>query len=332
MALRTSLCDLLGIDVPIIQAPIGGASVPALAAAVSNAGGLGMLSVTWRDPSDLRTLLQETQERTPRTFGVNQVLTFDAAERLEICLDEGVKVISFFWGDPAPYVEQVHGAGALVMQTVGSAAEARQAVDAGVDVVVAQGWEAGGHVLGQVSTMALVPAVVDAAGSVPVVAAGGIADGRGIAAALMLGASGVWLGTRFLASEEANAHPIVKERVVQRVETDTAFGEIFNVGWENAPHRILRNSTVERWEAAGSPATNRPGAGETVATNADDSPVVRYSDSMPRAGMTGDLEALAYYAGQSTGLIHSIEPAGQIVTRLAAEAEAALRGGARVAG
>jgi len=332
MTLRTSLCDLLGIDVPIIQAPIGGASVPALAAAVSNAGGLGMLSVTWREPTELRTLLHETQERTPRTFGVNQVLTFDAAERLEICLDEGVKVISFFWGDPAPYVEQVHRAGAVVMQTVGSAAEARQAVEAGVDVIVAQGWEAGGHVLGQVSTMALVPAVVDVAGSVPVVAAGGIADGRGIAAALMLGASGVWLGTRFLASEEANAHPIVKERVVQRAETDTAFGEIFNVGWENAPHRILRNSTVELWEAAGSPATNRPGAGDTVATNADGSPVVRYSDSMPRAGMTGDLEALAYYAGQSTGLIHSIEPAGRIVERLAAEAEEALRGGAKVAG
>jgi nitronate monooxygenase len=332
MALRTNLCDLLGIDVPIIQAPIGGASVPGLAAAVSNAGGLGMLSVTWRQPAELREMLHATQQLTQRPFGVNLVLTWDPSERLGICLAEGVKVISFFWGDPAPYVEQIHRAGALAMHTVGSAAEARQAVDAGVDVVVAQGWEAGGHVWGQVSTMALVPAVVDAAGSAPVVAAGGIADGRGFAAALMLGASGVWLGTRFLASEEAQVHPMVKEMVVSRVETDTAYGEIFNVGWDNAPHRTLRNSTVERWEAAGSPTTDRPGAGEPVATTAEGTPVVRYSDTMPRPGMTGDLEALAFYAGQSTGLVHSIEPAAQIVARLATEAEDALRGGAKMAG
>lgn len=331
MALRTRLCDLLDIEVPIIQAPIGGASVPALAAAVSNAGGLGMLSVTWRRPDELRQMLRETQRLTTRPVGVNLVLSWDQADqskRIEICLAEGIKIFSFFWGDPTPYLDRLRRAGALVMQTVGSAAEARQAVADGVDIVVAQGWEAGGHIWGQVSSLVLIPAAVDAAGSVPVVAAGGIADGRGLAAALTLGASGVWLGTRFLASEEAQVHPMVKEQVLSHVETDTAYGEIFNVGWDNAPHRVLRNSTVERWEAAGGPTIDRPGAGETVATTADGTPVVRYSDTMPRAGMTGDLEALAFYAGQSVGLIHGIEPAAMIVTRLVTEAEQVLKAGA----
>ncbi|HEX3722708.1 MAG TPA: nitronate monooxygenase [Nitrolancea sp.] len=330
MALRTKLCDLLGIEVPIIQAPIGSGSGAQLAAAVSNAGGLGMLSVTWRSIDELHALLDETQKLTQRPFGINLVLNWNPAERLEICLAEGVKIVSFFWGDPTPYVDRVHRSGALVMQTVGSAEDARTAVAAGVDVVVAQGWEAGGHVWGQVGSMVLIPAVVDAVGDVPVVAAGGIADGRGIAAALTLGASGVWLGTRFLASQEAMVHPLHKEMVVAHAETDTVYGEPFNIGWDNAPHRALRNSTVKRWEAAGSPMTNRPGADETVAAYANGTPIVRYGDIMPDPAMTGDLEALAFYAGQSTGLIHSIEPAAQIVAALVAEAEAVLSGGARM--
>jgi nitronate monooxygenase len=274
--------------------------------------------------------VHETQRLTQRPFSVNLVLQWDPSERLALCLAEGVKVVSFFWGDPKPYVEQIHRAGALVMQTVGSAEDARQAVAAGVDVVVAQGWEAGGHVWGQVGSMVLIPAVVDVVGAVPVVAAGGIGDGRGIAAALTLGASGVWLGTRFLASEEATVHPIHKEMVVEHAETETIYGEIFNIGWDNAPHRALRNSTIERWEAAGSPSANRPGAGEPIAAYANGTPVVRYSNIMPGPTMTGDLEALACYAGQSTGLIHSIEPAAQIVATLVAEAEAALALGAKL--
>ena len=251
--------------------------------------------------------------------------------RLEICLNEGVKVVTFFWGDPAPYVERVHRAGALVTHTVGSAEEARRVVDAGVDIVIAQGWEAGGHVWGQVGTMALVPAVVDAVDPVPVVAAGGIGDGRGLAAVLMLGGSGVWLGTRFLASVEAEVHQVQKEMVLRLSEQDTVYGQAFNIGWENAPHRTLRNSTVRAWEAAGSPKENRPGEGEVIAANADGTPVVRYSDIMPGTDMTGDLEALACYGGQSTGLIHSIEPAATIIRTMVDEATEALARGVRMA-
>jgi nitronate monooxygenase len=193
VTLRTTLCDLLRIEVPIIQAPISGAATPALVAAVSNAGGLGMFAMANRDPDGIRRIIHETQQLTDRPFGANFLLRpqEETHARLDACLDAGVPAVSFFWGDPAPYIARVHAAGALVIYTVASGLDARRAVDAGVDIVVAQGWEAGGHVRGQVAALPLVPRVVDAVTPTPVVAAGGIADGRGMAAALTLGAAGV---------------------------------------------------------------------------------------------------------------------------------------------
>jgi len=206
MSRETSFTDALGLDVPIVQAPIGSATCPALAAAVADAGALGMLAVTWRDEAATREAVAETRRRTDGVFGVNVVLDPAAKDvptetHVEACLDAGVDVFSFSFGDAAPYVDQVHDHGGVVLQSVGSAETAKRAVDAGVDVVVAQGWEAGGHVQGDVATLPLVPRVVDAVPETPVVAAGGIADGRGIAATLALGADGAWLGTRFLATE-----------------------------------------------------------------------------------------------------------------------------------
>jgi nitronate monooxygenase len=313
----TALTRILGIDVPIVQAPIANLTCPELVAGVSNAGALGMLSVTWREPEEIRSLLRRIRELTDRPFGVNLVLAWNMRKRLEVCLEEGVPVVSFFWGDPAPYLGHVHEAGAVAMLTVGSAEHARIAVDQGVDILVAQGWEAGGHVIGSVATLPLVPSVVDAAGGTPVVAAGGIADGRGLAAVLALGAAGAWIGTRFVASEEALAHPEHQERVVRAKETDTVYTTLFNVGWEDAPHRVLRNSTVAAWEDAGSPATDRPGEGETVARLPDGTEAVRYSDYEPAVGMTGEVEALAHYAGQSAGLVRQVQPAGVIVREIA---------------
>ena len=191
-------------------------------------------------------------------------------------LAAGVEIVSLPWGDPSPYVERVHAAGALLIGVAGTAVEAGRLANAGVDVVCAQGWEAGGHVWSEVSTLALVPAVVDAVAPVPVLAAGGIVDGRGIAAALALGAQGVWLGTRFLLAEEAAVHPDYREHLLRARAEDAVYArDLFDVGWEDAPHRALRNSTRERWEAAGSPAPGeRPGEGETVATRADGAPIV----------------------------------------------------------
>lgn len=218
---QTSLSRLLNIDLPIIQAPIGRAACPPLAAAVSNAGGLGMLALTWLDPDGVRNAIRETQSLTDHPFGVNLILEWSQEERIKVCLEERVLVISFFWGDPSPYIKQAHKSGALVTYTIGSASEARRAVDAGVDIIVAQGWEAGGHVWGEVATLPLVPRVVDAASPTPVIAAGDIADGRGIAAALALGAAEVWIGTRFLLSDEAMAHPVYKEKIMRASEADT---------------------------------------------------------------------------------------------------------------
>src|ERR1700757_4284799 len=223
--MQTRFCERVGVELPIIQAPMGGAAGPALAAAVSNAGGLGML-VPWRaDLDTVRRQIREIRALTARPFGVNLNLEFPQQERLEVCLEERVPVISFFWRDPGALVQRAKAAGATVLHTVASAEDARRAVDAGVDIVVAQGWEAGGHVRGTVASLPLVPAVVDAVGDRPVVAAGGIADGRGMAAALALGAAGVWIGTRFLASEEVSIHPEYQRRILAASENDTGYYE-----------------------------------------------------------------------------------------------------------
>ena len=323
--METAFTRLLGIEHPIVQAPIGGMAVPRLAAAVSNAGGLGMIALTWSSPDEISEAIAETRALTDRPFGVNLILDFPQAERVEQALAEGVQFISFFWGDPTAHLAAIHGAGAIAALTVGSAEEARRGVAAGVDVVVAQGWEAGGHVRGQVATLALVPAVVDAVAPTPVVAAGGIADGRGLAAVLALGASAGWLGTRFVMSDEAPALPEYRERLASATETDTVYSSVFDGGWPNAPHRTLRNSTTDAWEAAGRPSPGgRPGEGDVVGRWGDGEEIRRYDSTSPREGVTGNVEALPMWAGQGVGVLSDVRAAGEIVRSIAAEAEETL--------
>jgi nitronate monooxygenase len=330
VSLHTPLSDRLGIDIPLVQAPIGRASCPELAAAVSSAGALGMLGVSFLEEAALRKTLGETQRLTDRPFGVNLILQWDQRDRLAVCLEEGVRLISYFWGDLAPgspYVEEAHAAGALVMLTVGAADEAQGAVDAGVDVIVAQGLEAGGHVWGAVGTIALVPAVVDAVAPTPVIAAGGLGDGRGLAAVLALGAQAAWMGTRFVVADEALSHPDYRDRVVAARESDTAWSTgVFDEGW-SAAVRTLDNTTLQRWREAGSAATGaRPGETDMVARRADGTPIVRYDFAPPVVGMSGDLEAMANYAGQSAGVIRKRQPAAEIVREVSDEAERILLG------
>jgi NAD(P)H-dependent flavin oxidoreductase YrpB (nitropropane dioxygenase family) len=327
--MKTALCERLGIELPIVQAPMGGGAVgPALASAVSNAGGLGMLGLWRADLDTVRRQIRETRALTSRPFGVNLNLAFPQEERLATCLDEGVPVISFFWRNPSALIRRAKAAGAIVLHTVGSAADARQAMNCGVDIVVAQGWEAGGHVRGTVATMPLVPAVVDAVSPAPVIAAGGIADGRGLAAALALGAAGAWIGTRFLVSHEAAVHSRYCERLLRANENDTVFLEnLFDVTWPNAPHRTLRNGTVEAWEVAGRPSTGRrPGEGEVIAKSPSSGPIVRYQACMPGTDTEGDIDALPLWAGQSVGLVSKRQSAGDIVREIADEARLILRG------
>ncbi|UPV75781.1 nitronate monooxygenase [Halorussus limi] len=327
--LETPFTDRFDLDVPIVQAPVGSATCPELAASVADAGGLGMLAVTWRSPDRTRELLRETRRRTDGQFGVNIVADDDAKDvptedHLAVCFDEGVEVVSFSFGDADAHVGRVHDEGGVVLQSVGSAGEARTAAESGVDAVVAQGWEAGGHVQSEVATMPLVPRVADAV-DVPVVAAGGIADGRGVAAALTLGADAAWLGTRFLATEEARVHDLYRERVLEADETDTYFGTLFDEGWPGVPHRVLRNSTVERWRDEGEPPRGqRPGEGVAVAETPDGEPVERYEDALAVPGTTGEVEAIPLYAGQSAGLAASAPSAETLTERLADETREAL--------
>jgi NAD(P)H-dependent flavin oxidoreductase YrpB (nitropropane dioxygenase family) len=314
------------LTAPVVQAPIGAAATPRLAAAVSNAGGLGMLALSWTPLDAVRERIRATRALTERPFGVNVVLQWDQRERLRISAEESVAVVSTFWGDPAPYVDAIHASGALHVHTVGSAAEARRAVAAGVDVIVAQGWEAGGRVRGEVATLVLVPAVVDAVGPVPVLAAGGVADARGIAAVRALGADAAWVGTRFLLAEEASVHDTWRHLVRAAGETDTVYSTLFDRGWPDAPHRTLRNSTFAAWDRAGRPAApERPGEGDVVAHGPDGSPLYRYGADTAVHGATGDVEALALYAGQSAGIVGQVLPAATIVEQLAADPAATLR-------
>jgi NAD(P)H-dependent flavin oxidoreductase YrpB (nitropropane dioxygenase family) len=290
--------------------------ITGLAAAVSSAGALGMVTLTWSD--DVGAVVRKTAALTTRPFGGNLVLTEDRHRRLDQALDAGLRIVSFFYGDPSGYVKQAHDAGAIVMHTVGSAEEARRAVASGVDVIVAQGWEAGGHVRSKVATLPLVPAVVDAVAPVPVIAAGGIGDARGVAAVLALGAQAAWLGTRFLLAEEMPIHEDYRRRLIAAAETDPQwYPNLYDVGWPDSPHRALRNSTARAWDDAGRPPdSQRPGAGEVIAHFASGEAIVRYEPAPPMSGTTGDIEALSMWAGQSVAFAKKPQTAAEIVAEL----------------
>ena len=340
-SLHTPLCDLLGIEYPILSAGIGSAAGPDLVSAVSNAGGLGVLGVSGMEPEQIRRLIGRTRELTEQPFGVNLIIGEDGSDLAEedqqllrdevaAAADERVAAIVLFWGNPAPYVEVAHRSGANVLIQVGSVEEAKAAARAGVDAVIAQGVEAGGHVKGTTPIWDFVPPALQAIDPVPVLASGGIGDGAGLARALRLGAQGVSLGTRFVASDEAWLHPAYKQRIVEATAEDTVLNELYDLWWPGAPHRTLRNKTLEEWEAAGCPpAGQRPGEGTSIGKlgistgEMIDSP--RYAGAgTPKPDFEVDLEYAPLWAGESVDVVNDILPAGEIVRRLARQAERAL--------
>ena len=328
--LHTRLCDLLSIEVPIIVAPMGpNITGVELAAAVSNAGGMGIISFGANPPPLLRQQIRRLRELTDRPFGVNFILEFPVKDHIAMCIEEKVPVLSFFWGDPSPYVEQAHGAGLKVFDQVGTVEAARSSARAGVDVIIAQGMEAGGHIKGTVATSVIVPRVVDAVAPTPVVAAGGIADARGVVAALALGAEGVVVGTRFLATTESNAHPIYKTKVLEASEEDTVRTTLFGYGWPNAPHRTLRTRFVEQWlmeEARGSEQrADEPVIGETV-LGGQRIPLLRFMGFPPSTDATGEIESMGLLAGQCAGLVDEIKPAAEVVRELVEGAQRIIEG------
>lgn len=340
--LRTPLCGILGIDVPILCAGMGSVAGPDLVAAVSEAGGFGVLGVSGASPDGVQARIGSTRALTARPIGVNVIideLGWATSEedrqlvRSEIlsAIEAQVAAVVLFWGDPAPYVGLARDGGVRLLMQVGSLAEAEAAAAAGVDAVVAQGVEAGGHVRGTTSIWELLPAVVAAVSPLPVLASGGIGDGEGVARAIGLGAQGVSLGTRFVASNESQAHPEYKRRLVESRATDTVYTEdLYDISWPCAPTRTLRNRTYDEWHAAGRPPPGeRPGEGTIVGTlrmpSGETYDVPRYAGAgSPLVGFEGDFDYPAMWAGESVEVINDVMPAREIVRKLVEDATAAL--------
>jgi enoyl-[acyl-carrier protein] reductase II len=314
--LRTPLCDLVGIEAPVIQAGMSIFTAPELVVAVSNAGGLGSLGA-WQRPADqLDRDLASIREQTDRPFAVNHVVPDLDDAGFALTLKAGPAVISFALDDAGTLVDRVHDAGSLAMQQVTTVAQASEAAERGVDVIVAQGGEAGGYG-GSVAALPLVPQVVDAVRPVPVVAAGGIADGRGLAAALALGAAGVNIGSRFLASQEAPIPPGWKQAIVDAASEDFVQVDFLNdvrpvpgaVGYGTRV-RAFRSAFVDKWEERRDDVRHSP---EDV--------VAEIGAAMGE----GRMHELVAVAGQSSGLVQGLAPAAEIVRTIVDEAERALR-------
>jgi NAD(P)H-dependent flavin oxidoreductase YrpB (nitropropane dioxygenase family) len=309
--------EVLGTAVGVMQAPAGGATGPELYRAVASAGGLATIPASWMPVEQLRQTIADLRGGGHATFAVNLVLDFDQAERAAVCAAERVPVVTFSWGDPAPFVPALHTAGCRVFAQVGTRAAGEAAAAAGVDALIAQGSEAGGHVESTTALAVLVAALVRAT-PLPVIAAGGIADVATARAARAAGAAAVAAGTRFVASAESTAFPAYKELLVAAGAQDTVLTGVFDVGWPDAAHRVLRNSTYRAWEAAGSPPPGaRPGERDVLGTYLGN-PIARYATESPGPGVETDQpEALCLYAGQGVELIDAVLPAAEIVELLA---------------
>lgn len=314
--MRTRLTDLLGVEHPVMLAGMGGVSYSALVAAVSNAGGYGCLGASTMSSSQLAGEIAATKALTSKPFGVDLLTAFPdtLTPNVELLIEGGASTFVAGLGVPRHVIDLCHRNGVLVISMCGKVEHARRALDAGCDVVVAQGTEAGGHT-GTVATFPLVPLIVDAVdGAIPVVAAGGVFDGRGLAAALALGADGVWIGTRFIATPEARALPGFRERILEAREDDT----IISRAYSGKTMRVIKNDTTERYELD-----------PTLLKKFPDQLAVSIGDGTFHLG--GDETTLGvdprregYPAGQSVGAIEKLVPAGELVVRIVEQAESIL--------
>lgn len=315
--LTTRLCTLLGIDFPIINAPMTGTATSELAAAVSKTGAFGMIGAVLNpDPSWLKEQIQAVREKTDNPFGVGFISSASGIEKsIEAALDAKVAAISHSFTDPTPFIEHAKGTGVKVFTQVQTMADAKKAVAAGADVIVAQGSEAGGHT-SHLGTLSFVRAVVKIAGDIPVVAAGGIADGPGLAGALMLGAEGAWIGTRFVASLEWAGAEWAKGQVILADADDTILTKVYDLVTD-APFpvdtvgdRVIRNTFTDSWHGREAEMMTRQSElREDIAT----------------AAAAGDATTAPVRAGAASGLIRSIEPASYILREIVSEAEDILK-------
>lgn len=332
--IETSLTRAFGLSAPIVQAGMAFAGMtPELAIAVSEAGGLGSVAIGPMPVPVMEGLISGIRAGTDRPFHVNFITIYTEDSHIDaLCAAEvPVAAASFHWGHPKPeWITRLHGAGIRVIEQVGTVEAAKLAAEDGVDFIVAQSTEAGGHNLGSLPAFVLLPQVVDAVPDTPVLASGGVSDGRGLAAALCLGAAGVWVGSRFVASAESSAHPEYKARICAADGTDTVLSSLFGRHHMHFnPMRVLRNGVVAEYQ----------GREDEVPLDNSAAPVVgrmplagmetelrRFGNLVPMQGASGDFEEMPLLAGQGLGLVDSVAPAGRILADMAAGAEAILAG------
>jgi enoyl-[acyl-carrier protein] reductase II len=313
MAFRTPLCDMLAIEVPVFLAGMGGVAFAPLCAAVSEAGGFGTLGMAAASPDAIRDEMRAVRELTSAPFGVDLLTALPQTleQSAQVIIDEGAKVFIAGLGVPGPVIEKFHAAGVNVFSMCGTVRHAVAAVEAGCDAVVAQGGEAGGHT-GRVAGLALIPQIVDAV-DVPVLAAGSIVDGRGVAAALTLGAQGVWIGTRFIATPEARAGAEYKDAIVRAGSSDTLITRCYS----GKPMRVLKNTYAESWRTREDEIALFP---QQAAFSLEAGVMNFMLDSYTEMDATRSCMP----AGQGCGGINEILPAAEVVRRLVGDAQAAL--------
>ncbi|XP_039036845.1 NADH:quinone reductase-like isoform X2 [Hibiscus syriacus] len=323
---------ILGFEYGIVQAPLGpDIAGPELVAAVANAGGVGLLRAPdWESPEYVKELIRKTRKLTHKPFGVGVILAFPHKENIKAILEEKVAVLQLYWGECSKELAiEAHNAGVKVVPQVsiicpsliswvGSFEEAKKAINVGVDAIIVQGREAGGHVIGQDALISLLPRVVDLVGDrdISVIAAGAIVDARGYVAALALGAKGICMGTRFLATHESYAHSTYKQKLIELDKTE--YTDVFGrARWPGAPHRVLQTPFFCDWKSlpAQENESNQPIIGRSVIHGVERE-IRRFAGTVPNPTTTGDIESMVMYAGQSVGLIKEIIPAAEVVKRV----------------
>jgi Dioxygenases related to 2-nitropropane dioxygenase len=303
---------------------------PDLALAVCAAGGLGSIGVGLMPPPALKATIDSVRAGTGKPFNVNFITSLTETAQVDVACNESVPVVSFHWGHPPrSWIDALHSAGVKVWEQVGSADAAKRAVDDGIDLVVAQGSEAGGHNLGTLPTMALLPLVVDAVAPALVLGAGGIVDGRGLAAALMLGADGVWIGTRLVATTESLAHPEYQARLVAARGADTVTTHVFGRQTpEFNPMRVLRNRVVAQWNERVAEIPTDPAAGPVIGhvnLMGMEMDLHKFTNFVPVRSTTGDFDEMPLLAGQGVGLVDSVPTVAAVVAAMTTDAARMIR-------
>lgn len=315
-AATKKLTKLLNIEYPIIQAPTAGVINSSFTSAVSNNGALGALPLSWSPPDFAIKQIDAVKGKTKNSFFANFVLNFEP-KAFDVTIENGVPIIQFSWGIPTKaMVTKMKAANVVLGIQVTSEASAKAALNSGADYLVCQGTEAGGHVHASRPLAEALERVLKVAGDLPVVASGGIATGHKMREYMEMGAAGVVMGSRFVATVESRGHEVYKKLLVNAKAEDTVFTTCMNKGFENTTHRMLRNSTFEMWESAGCPAIGkRPGETDTVVTYGETN-VERYSINSPRSHYEGNIESMANYAGESVNDINDIPTVEELIKRV----------------